>query len=646
LFALITCGRAGSQLPAVPSAPTPSATANAPFDATRTGTPVDLRNTPWRFAPGDDPHWADPAFDDSQWKTMTAAKPFAQQGYPTPRGFFWLRLHLRMKPDAANQEIAVYQASYQIFVNGRLLGQQGGMPDHPAYYHAVMQTYPILLDSVRGGSAVIAIREWFSPVTTAPLPYIRLGDKNVLDGVRDGFIEEGVLDFVSQVIRGVVALMIGLWALALFRVQPGHREYLWLGAMGLIEPFRHFYEMFSYLFPVSFWRSLFAHELLDSLFYISFLIFICHFLRLRVNWPVRIVCAFYLLKILSLVAYVHGWASADVDDTALFVAGTSMALIGPWLAIRQYRRGDREAGMLLVAVVVLAVQHIAQEMDRLFGMFHMRARTGSLIPTIHLGPVPVTQYTVTWLLFYLSFGAIMLRRSLAITRQQQRTAEELEAARSVQAFLLGREASAPGYTVESAYLPAQEVGGDFFQTIAGTDGSLLAVIGDVAGKGLQAAMRVSMLIGAVRLSPNEAPAALLRKLNGVLLQDGSSGFTTCLAARLDADGTVTIANAGHLSPYINGQELTIDGGLPLGVAAGIDYTEQTFPFVFGDVMLLMSDGVVEARNPTGELFGFERMARTAAAVSGADSLAATARAFGQDDDITVLLLQRAMAPAV
>jgi serine phosphatase RsbU (regulator of sigma subunit) len=200
--------------------------------------------------------------------------------------------------------------------------------------------------------------------------------------------------------------------------------------------------------------------------------------------------------------------------------------------------------------------------------------------------------------------------------------------------------------VESAYLPAQEVGGDFFQTIAGPEGSLLAVIGDVAGKGLQAAMRVSMLIGVVRTSPEYSPAALLRKLNAVLLQDGSSGFTTCLVVRLDADGTVTIANAGHLSPYINGRELTIDGGLPLGVADGVDYSEQRFPFAAGDVMLLMSDGVVEARSASGELFGFERMAQTASSVTGAGALAETAQAFGQDDDITVLLLQRAMAPAV
>jgi serine phosphatase RsbU (regulator of sigma subunit) len=174
----------------------------------------------------------------------------------------------------------------------------------------------------------------------------------------------------------------------------------------------------------------------------------------------------------------------------------------------------------------------------------------------------------------------------------------------------------------------------------GANGSLLAVIGDVAGKGLQAAMRVSMLIGAVRLSPEETPAALLRKLNGVLLQDGRSGFTTCLAARLHMDGTVTIANAGHLSPYINGRELEVDGGLPLGVASGVSYGERTFRFVAGDVMLLLSDGVVEARNHSGELFGFDRMAQTAPAVTSADVLAETAKAFGQEDDITVLRLQR------
>ncbi len=268
---------------------------------------------------------------------------------------------------------------------------------------------------------------------------------------------------------------------------------------------------------------------------------------------------------------------------------------------------------------------------------------GNVIPSLHLGPVEIWPQTISFILFYLTIGGIMLRRSMEITRRQQRTAAELEEGRSVQAFLLGRDASAPGFKVESAYLPAQEVGGDFFQTIAGADGSLLAVIGDVAGKGLQAAMRVSMLIGAVRVSPNETPAALLGKLNGVLLQDGSSGFTTCLAARLNIDGSATIANAGHLPPYLNGRELAVDGGLPLGVLVGSDYSEQSFPFVAGDVMLLLSDGVVEARDASGNLFGFERMAEAAGTTSAADTLAETARSFGQEDDITVLLLRRAMA---
>jgi serine phosphatase RsbU (regulator of sigma subunit) len=302
--------------------------------------------------------------------------------------------------------------------------------------------------------------------------------------------------------------------------------------------------------------------------------------------------------------------------------------------------------MLLFALIFSAAAYLGVLIGYVIQLIHQRPTALSIIPDVQLGPVPVPALNIGYLIFWISIGAITLRRSLAITREQQRTTAELEAARSVQTFLLGREASAPGYTVESAYLPAQEVGGDFFQTIAGSDGSLLAVIGDVAGKGLRAAMRVSMLIGAVRLSPDESPAALLKKLNGVLLQDGSSGFTTCLAARLDTDGTVTIANAGHLSPYINGRELAIDGGLPLGVVAGAEYSERSFPFVAGDVMLLMSDGVVEAKSASGELFGFERMAWTASSVTGAGALAETAKAFGQDDDITVLRLQRAVGLAV
>ena len=107
--------------------------------------------------------------------------------------------------------------------------------------------------------------------------------------------------------------------------------------------------------------------------------------------------------------------------------------------------------------------------------------------------------------------------------------------------------------------------------------------------------------------------------------------------RIDRDGSVELANAGHLPPYIDGKELAMDGALPLGALPDISF--PTFPFQLnqGKSMLLISDGVVEAQNQRGELFGFDRMA--AISKQSAESIAQAAQAFGQEDDITVLTLE-------
>ena len=128
---------------------------------------------------------------------------------------------------------------------------------------------------------------------------------------------------------------------------------------------------------------------------------------------------------------------------------------------------------------------------------------------------------------------------------------------------------APGYAIESIYRPAAQVGGDFFQVIPLGDGQTLVVIGDVSGKGLSAAMIVSMLIGMLRTisAISRDPSRILTELNSMLFEHKHSGFVTCLAARLDPSGRVTVANAGHLAPWLNGDEIAFTGSLPLSVVA-------------------------------------------------------------------------------
>jgi phosphoserine phosphatase RsbU/P len=167
---------------------------------------------------------------------------------------------------------------------------------------------------------------------------------------------------------------------------------------------------------------------------------------------------------------------------------------------------------------------------------------------------------------------------------------------------------------------------------------MLIVVGDVSGKGLPAAMIVSMLVGAIRAEADRGtgPAALLRSLNVRMRGRTHGGFVTCLAAHVNAAGLLTVANAGHPSPYHNGVEMELPGALPLGLVPDADYDEVSMQLEPGDRLMFLSDGVVEAQSRTGELFGFERT--RALAMRGVEEIARAAQEFGQEDDITVVTL--------
>lgn len=241
--------------------------------------------------------------------------------------------------------------------------------------------------------------------------------------------------------------------------------------------------------------------------------------------------------------------------------------------------------------------------------------------------------------FYVS---VKEARRYVKTRMEKALLEsEMTAARQVQQVIVpDANRSIPGFAVESAYKPAREVGGDFFQILPVENGGLLFVIGDVSGKGLPAAMLVSMVIGSIRATAEEThdPVLLLRRLHRQILGHTADGFVTALAAFLARDGAVTLANAGHLSPYLDGREIELPGGLPLGISGGGQYAAATMELPKGSRMTFLSDGVVEAQNENGELFGFDRTKAMVGA--SASAMADAAMEFGQADDITVVTIER------
>jgi serine phosphatase RsbU (regulator of sigma subunit) len=255
-------------------------------------------------------------------------------------------------------------------------------------------------------------------------------------------------------------------------------------------------------------------------------------------------------------------------------------------------------------------------------------------------PFPIKVFEVTDSMFLLSVFGILVLRFARTSSEEEHYASEFESARSVQQYLIPDHLpDTPGLRIESEYRPAREVGGDFFQIIPDSqDGSALILVGDVAGHGLKAGMLSALIVGSIRtaVSFTSDPVRMMTTLNERLQ---GRGLVTCLALRIESDGSASLVNAGHLPPYLNGKELAIEGSLPLGAISGIDFPVLNFSLAEGDTLMLMTDGIAEAHNAEGDLFGFERIGEMIRTGQPASALANGAQAFGQEDDITVLTVR-------
>jgi hypothetical protein len=173
--------------------------------------------------------------------------------------------------------------------------------------------------------------------------------------------------------------------------------------------------------------------------------------------------------------------------------------------------------------------------------------------------------------------ALQLRDQRQVALHRAALAGELLAAQEIQrAFVPASQDSLPGMKIAVAFHPAREVGGDFYSCRVLPGNRQRILIGDVSGKGAAAAMTAAVLMGAAQRHESDSPAALLDHLNHVLTDMSLGGFATCLCVELTTAGALSIANAGHLAPYRNGEEMKIDSGLPLGIAHEAAYAVSTF----------------------------------------------------------------------
>lgn len=615
----------------------------------------------WRFHTGDDPRWSDPAFDDSSWKLIRSDQPWDGQGYSGYRGMAWYRFQVLLPANHTPLAlfIPVIYGTYQVFADGRLVGQLGGLPpeNRLAFSFTVGSEKLIPLPNhltSAGGPLTIAIRIWIDPraptnaLGGGPQTAIRIGDAGLMDEWRTLQIRSGFWSVFAANILLLVYLIAGCAGLGLFLLRPGEREYLWFAATELANAAFGALWIYEAFHAVDL-RVVFAlSDCLQAASSICFLIFLFALLKHGRTWIYWIAMTSALLAPLPALINISSVGDELTTNAAVALIVLPYLVCVLLLLLFAARRGNLDARLLLGPVGLSFGLGVA---ERILWAAHFAGSTGveafrQQLEQPFIWPFPASAQNVADFLMQLSILAILVLRFARTRRDEERQAAELEAARAIQQVLIPEEIPfIPGLALECVYKPAGQVGGDFFQILPTPENGALIVIGDVSGKGMPAAMTVSLLVGTVRTLGHytQSPAEILTAMNQRMIGRSSGGFTTCLVLRCDADGKLTIANAGHIAPYVAGKELPLENGLPLGLAADTTYAECFFHLEPGRQLTLLTDGVVESRDQAGALLGFERSA--ALSVKPAKAIACAAQEFGQDDDITVLTLTYAGVPA-
>jgi phosphoserine phosphatase RsbU/P len=611
----------------------------------------------WRFHPGDSPvhdgrmDWAQPSFDDGAWALLRGDRPWSVQGYEGMGGYAWYRCSIQIPPGERPTALllAPIMTGWRVFVNGREAGGAGNMP--PVHTPNPSLSFKQFSLSAGGGSSAhtveVAIRVWHSPMWAGYMgggfyeAGSLAGDPVLLASELEHHTIARHARFAGLYAYSIASGLIGLAILWLFLIRPVEREYLWFAALVLAQCADCVLNIAKEIWAVP---PVPIFDMIDAAFAsivaAALLLFICRIL----NAPVgkRAVALFACLVVSPFCAslYWPRWASAPTSAALQLTLLLPAIVWAIYLLVRSAIKGNQDARLLLFPVLLARGYYVFDNLVMLLSQAGLVHRPAFMDRKLPLPPFSLQIQIILDLVFLLAMLVFLIRRFTLARQREERLAGEFEAARQVQQVLLpGRLEPCPGFKVESVYRPADQVGGDFFQQIADGRGGMLIVVGDVSGKGLPAAMIVSMLVGAIRAETDRGtgPAALLRSLNVRMRGRAHGGFVTCLAAHLNATGLLTLANAGHLSPYRNGSEIELPGALPLGLVHDCDYDEISAQLEPGDRLMFLSDGVVEAQSGIGELFGFERT--RALAIRPAEEIARAAQEFGQEDDITVVTVE-------
>jgi Stage II sporulation protein E (SpoIIE) len=618
----------------------------------------------WEFKTGDDMAWASPGFDDSAWEKIGVDRTWGVQTHFAYTGFAWYRRHIDFVPTPATgtPDLALFvptiHSAYEVYWNGRLVGGDGKLPPQPVWLIVPM---PHTLGLGAAQSGVLAIRVW-----KAPTYYYDSGTSGGLAGPPIAGTAATIAAYKSAAdyrflrsqqyacVLEVVVALVALLGLVAWRNNRDRRALLWmavyLSASGLLFcyhirlplTFRIFYALVGILYAIqdiALWFLLLNLLDLDR-----------HRVIARLT---RIFAAVSLAEsFLDASLQLFDWSAGHHNN--LFFALDGLCTVPqvfleafPLVLLGFALRGRLSFANRLLAISA-SLATLVKEANNFVGQgvrytrWTIASKFNQPLFTWHGNAFQAGTVADTLLLISIVYA--VYRYAVEQSDRQRELEQEFRSAQEVQRVLIPETLPPlPGYAVTSAYRPAREVGGDFFQIIPQANGATLLVLGDVSGKGLKAAMSVALIVGAVRTlaAMLSDPAEILAGLNERLYGRMQNGFATCVVLRLEPDGECAIANAGHLSPFLNDGEVELPGALPLGIAQDVAFETTMVMLDVDDCLTLYTDGLLEARDQhSGELYGFDRVRDLIATHPDAHAASEAAVAFGQDDDITVLTVMR------
>jgi Stage II sporulation protein E (SpoIIE) len=637
---------------------------------------------PWKFMIGDSPVdpatgqplWAEPNFDDSHWEDVdltpgagasqnpitgvTGYVPgWTARGHSGYWGYAWYRIRVRIdaEPGVGLSLAGPDQVddAYQAFDNGVNIGHFGDFSERdPVVYYAQPAMFPLAQatgDSSGVSTRVIAFRIWMQPQTLFESGGVggfesppSIGESNTIALLNQSHKTESIQTYLWQPIEAVFLGSLGLLALSLAFFDRSDRVYLWIGGlflMAAVDASSGALAVWTTWIPSRY--DVFSH---------NFVLFACEYAGWVMTWRVWFrqrrplwlpwaLVPMVVLLIMSQALYENffpAFAGTELTTVGYAVSLTVRLALAAFLlliVVKAVREQGIEGWLALPPLLLASIAAFTHEISRL----------GGRVIWFPFG-VQMNLEVGARLLLVAVLTILLVRRLVLSIRNQRLMALDVKQARELQRVILPEARTRiAGLEIECEYRPARQVGGDFFQIIPqSADGSVMIVAGDVAGKGLQAGMLVALLVGAIRSISETStdPLEMLQALNRRLLGRNEAN-ATCLALKISADGTAALANAGHLPPYLNGEPVAMEGALPLGVIESAEFSVTRLVLKQHDRIFIASDGLAEAMDAEGQLFGFTRVQELVKAGKSAAEVASVVQGFGQEDDISIITLTRA-----